>query len=105
MNGVSADGVGVKFPIFAVNCSRFPLSSRRITEKRRKTKTKRKRKRRKKKKKKGNFSEPIESQGILAIVTPDIPKSEIAATFFVDSGGSLGEELGEILGGILDEIY
>ena len=43
-NGVGADGVGVKFPIFPVNCSRLPLSqkNRRKTkkneEKRRKTK-------------------------------------------------------------------
>ena len=38
--GVGADGVGVKFPIFAVNCSRFSLSSKRIREKRRKNKKK-----------------------------------------------------------------
>ena len=38
LHGVGADGVRVKFPIFAVNCSRFPLSSERTREKRRKTK-------------------------------------------------------------------
>ena len=36
--GVGADGVGVKFPIFAVNCCCSPLSFRRRGEKRRKTK-------------------------------------------------------------------
>ena len=35
LHGVGADGVGVKFPIFAVNCSHLPLSSRRVREKRR----------------------------------------------------------------------
>ena len=35
-------------------------------------------------------------------LTPDIPQSEISATNFHDSGGSQGEELGEILGEILD---
>ena len=35
--GVGADGVGVKFPIFPVNCSRLPLS-RRIGEKKNKEK-------------------------------------------------------------------
>ena len=43
LHGVGADGVGVKFPILAVNCSLLPLSSERIREKRRKT-YKRKRK-------------------------------------------------------------
>ena len=33
-------------------------------------------------------------------VTPDFPQSEIAATNFYDSGGSLGKELGEELGEI-----
>ena len=37
-HGVGADGVGVKFLIFAVNCSRLPLSSWRMRGKRRKTK-------------------------------------------------------------------
>ena len=37
-HGVGADGVGVKFPFFAVNCSCSPLSSSRMREKRRKTK-------------------------------------------------------------------
>ena len=37
-NGVGADGVGVKFPIFAVHCCCLPLSFRRRREKRRKTK-------------------------------------------------------------------
>ena len=36
LDGVGADRVGVKFPIFAVNCSRLPLSSRSIREKRKK---------------------------------------------------------------------
>ena len=35
-HGVGADGVGVKFPIFAVNCCSLPLSFRRSREKRRK---------------------------------------------------------------------
>ena len=35
---VGADGVGMTFPIFAVNCSRLPLPSRRMREKRRKAK-------------------------------------------------------------------
>ena len=38
LHGVGADGVGVKFPIFAVNCCCSPLSLRRRGEKRRKTK-------------------------------------------------------------------
>ena len=38
LHGVGADGVGVKFPIFAVNCCCLPLSFRRRREKRRKTK-------------------------------------------------------------------
>ena len=37
--------------------------------------------------------------------TPDNPQSEIAATNFYDSGGRLGEELREELGGNLDEIF
>ena len=36
LHGVGADGVGVKFPIFAVNCCCLPLSFRRRREKRRK---------------------------------------------------------------------
>ena len=36
LHGVGADGVGVKFPIFAVNCCCLPLSFRRSREKRRK---------------------------------------------------------------------
>ena len=31
------------------------------------------------------------------MITADFPQSEIAATNFYDSGGSLGEELGEEL--------
>ena len=38
LHGVGADGVGVKFPIFAVNCCCLPLSFRRRREKRRKAK-------------------------------------------------------------------
>ena len=68
MHVVRADGVGVKFPIFAVNCSRFPWSSERIREKRRKTKTseekrrkakKNEKKRRKTKKIWENFCDPF----------------------------------------------
>ena len=33
LHGVGADGVGVKFPIFAVNCCCLPLSFRRSREK------------------------------------------------------------------------
>ena len=36
LHGVGADGVGVKFPIFAVNCRCLPLSFGRSREKRRK---------------------------------------------------------------------
>ena len=36
LHGVGADGVGAKFPIFAVNCCCLPLSFRRSREKRRK---------------------------------------------------------------------
>ena len=36
LHGVGADGVGVKFPIFAVNCCCLPLSFRRSRAKRRK---------------------------------------------------------------------
>ena len=38
LHGVGAEGVGVKFPIFAVNYCCLPLSFRRRREKRRKTK-------------------------------------------------------------------
>ena len=38
LHGVGADGVGAKFPMFAVNYSRSPLSSMRTREKRRKEK-------------------------------------------------------------------
>ena len=37
LHGVGADGVRVKFPISAGNCSRFPLSSERIMGRRSKT--------------------------------------------------------------------
>ena len=47
-----------------------------------------------------NFSYGLCLQASYAEVTPDISQSEIAATNFYDSGGSVGEELGEILGGI-----
>ena len=36
LHGVGADGVGVKFPIFAVNCCSLPLSFRRRGEMRKK---------------------------------------------------------------------
>ena len=36
LHGVVADGVGVKFPIFAVNCCSLPLSFRRRGKMRRK---------------------------------------------------------------------
>ena len=63
-NGVGADGVGVKFPIFPVNCSRLPLSQERIGEKRRKTKKSEEKRRKTKKseekrKKWENPSDPI----------------------------------------------
>ena len=51
LHGVGADGVGVKFAIFAVNCSRLPLPSGRIREKRRKTKQKRRETKKSKQKK------------------------------------------------------
>ena len=47
-------GVGVKFPIFAVNCSCLPLSSGRVEEEKRKTK----KEKRRKSKKKGKFLRP-----------------------------------------------
>ena len=55
-NGVGADGVGVKFPIFPVNCSRLPLfqenrkKTKKNEEKRRKTKKKRRKTKKKSKK-------------------------------------------------------
>ena len=64
-HGVGADGVGVKFPIFAVNCCCLPLSFRRSGEKRRKRgKMRRKRgkceeKGEKRAKKGENHSDPI----------------------------------------------
>ena len=70
-HGVGADRVGVKFPMFAVNCSRFPLSSERIRQKRRKTKKKRRktkkseekrRKAKKNKQKKGKSEEKREKK-------------------------------------------
>ena len=53
LHGVGADGVGVKFPIFAVNCCCLPLSFRRSREKRRK-RGKMRRKRGKMRRKRGN---------------------------------------------------
>ena len=53
-NGVGADGVGVKFPIFPVNCSRWPLfqeNRQKNEEKRRKAKKKEKKNEEKRKKK------------------------------------------------------
>ena len=59
LHGVGADGVGVKFPIFAVNCCCLPLSFRRSREKRRK-RGKMRRKRGKMRREKGeNHSDPI----------------------------------------------
>ena len=58
LHGVGADGVGVKFPIFAVNCCCLPLSFRRSREKRRK-RGKMRRKRGKCVKKGENHSDPI----------------------------------------------
>ena len=58
LHGVGADGVGVKFPIFAVNCCCLPLSFRRSREKRRK-REKRVKKAEKCVKKGENHSEPI----------------------------------------------
>ena len=65
LHGVGADGVGVKFPIFAVNCCCLSLSFiRRRREKRRKTKKSENKKKKTKKKvkmhKKGeSHSDPI----------------------------------------------
>ena len=53
--GVGADGVGAKFPIFAVNCSRLPSSSRRMRERRRKKTKKNQEEKRSKAKKKGRI--------------------------------------------------
>ena len=52
LHGVGADGVGVKFPIFAVKCSRLHLSPRRMRGKSRKQRKAKKNKKRKK----GKFS-------------------------------------------------
>ena len=65
LHGVDADGVGVKFPIFAVNCCCLPLSFRRSREKRskrgkmRRKRGKMRRKRGKVRKKGENHSDPI----------------------------------------------
>ena len=62
LNGVGADGVGVKVPMFAVNWSRLPLSSRRTREKQRKKEEKQRKakKKSKEKQKKGETSsDPI----------------------------------------------
>ena len=48
LHGVSADGVGVKFAIFAVNCSHLPLSSRRVRKKKKKQRKKKTKKNEKK---------------------------------------------------------
>ena len=58
LHGVSADGVGVKFPVFAVNCCCLPLSFRRSREKRRKRGKMRSRKRGKIRKKRGKSLRP-----------------------------------------------
>ena len=67
-NGVGADGVGVKFPIFPVNCSRLPLfqeNTKKSEEKRKKNEEKRKKnekakknEKKKKTKKMGKFLRP-----------------------------------------------
>ena len=66
LHGVGADGVGVKFPIFAVNCCCLPLffwrsrAKRRKRGKMRRKRGKMRRKRGKMRKKKGeNHSDPI----------------------------------------------
>ena len=63
LHGVGADRVGVKFPMFAVNCSRFPLPSeerqRKTRKKKSKEKIKEKRKSEKQKKERKNSSDPI----------------------------------------------
>ena len=98
-NGVGADGVGVKFPIFPVNCSRLPLfqenrqKTKKNEEKRRKTqkkqrnrkKTKKRRKKRKseeKRKKWENSSDPIYTNAIknLPPKDPFILKIDLWAT-------------------------
>ena len=48
LHGVGADGVGAKFPIFAVNCCCLPLSFSRPLGKKEKSKEKRKKKKKKK---------------------------------------------------------
>ena len=74
LHRVGADGVSVKFPIFAVNCGRLPLSSvrkkqrkqrkikkkktKKTKKKNKKQKTKSKEKRKKKKKKIEEFLRP-----------------------------------------------
>ena len=85
-NGVGADGVGVKFPIFPVTCSRLPLShkNRRKTkkneEKRRKTKKNEEKRRKKKRKNWENPSDPIYTNPIKNLPkeggisqSPDLP--------------------------------
>ena len=58
-HGVGADGVGVKFPIFAVNCCCLPLSFRRSREKRRKRGKMRKKRGNMRRQKRENRSDPI----------------------------------------------
>ena len=65
-NGVGADGVGVKFPIFPVNCSRLPLfqenrqkNEEKKNEEKRKKKKKKTKKNEEKRKKWENSSDPI----------------------------------------------
>ena len=62
-NGVGADGVGVKFPIFPVNCSRLPLfqenrqKTKKHEEKRRKTKKNEEKRKKTKKRRKTKKNE------------------------------------------------
>ena len=56
-NGVGADGVGVKFPLFPVNCSRLPLFQEKNEKKRRKTKKNEKKRRKTKKNEKAKKNE------------------------------------------------
>ena len=74
LHGVGADGVGMKLPIFAVNCCCLPFYFRTRREKRRKTKKdEEKRKKSEKCVKKGeNHSDPIDTNPI-----KNLPKEEL----------------------------
>ena len=81
LHGVGADGVGVKFPIFAVNCSRFPcpLGEYQKSEERQKKDPKNEEKQKAKKNKKNQKKKWENSSGpIYTNPIKNLPKEKLS---------------------------